>query len=154
MHCIHIFRPDIEHIQVNDQIMCFDILDILSSMAPIPWPPSSHFHVLHPGCTEPCALICVSWTLPHPHGPAPSFILTTSPLPSFKGIAPCCPHHAHSSMSPPPCPTWSCDHVHITFMCHWVAHTQRGGMGDCKYTVDTLYEHDIKNSELSEAQVE
>ena len=31
---------------------------------------------------------------------------------------------------------------------------QRGGMGDCKYTVDTLYKHDIKNSERPEAQVE
>ena len=48
----------------------------------------------------------------------------------------------------------SCDHARVMFVCHWVAHTQREGMGDCTYTVDTLYEHDIKVSELSEAQVE
>ena len=35
-----------------------------------------------------------------------------------------------------------------------MAHTGREGLGDLRYIVDTLYEHDIKISELSEAQVE
>ena len=52
------------------------------------------------------------------------------------------------------CPTQSRDRTRVAFVCHWVAHTRREGMGDCTYTVDTLYEHDIKISELSEAQVE
>ena len=45
------------------------------------------------------------------------------------------------------CPMRSRDCVHIVFVCHWVAHTRREGMGDCTYTVDTIYEHDIKISE-------
>ena len=35
----------------------------------------------------------------------------------------------------------SCDHAHVMFVCHWVAHTCRESMGGCKYSVDTLYEH-------------
>ena len=33
------------------------------------------------------------------------------------------------------------DRVRVTFMCHWVAHTHRESMGDCTYTLDTVYEH-------------
>ena len=39
------------------------------------------------------------------------------------------------------------DRVRVAFVCHWVAHTQREGMGDCICTVVTLFEPDIKKSE-------
>ena len=39
-----------------------------------------------------------------------------------------------------------CGHMTM-FVCHWVAHTQREGMGDCICTVVTLFEPDIKQSE-------
>ena len=41
----------------------------------------------------------------------------------------------------------SLDRVHVVFVCHWVAHTQREGMGDCICTVVTLFEPDIIKSE-------
>ena len=50
-------------------------------------------------------------------------------------------------LPPPMRLTRSCDCVHVVFVCHWVAHTRREGMGDCTYTGDTLYDHDIKISE-------
>ena len=37
--------------------------------------------------------------------------------------------------------TRSHDRVRVTFMCHWVAHMRRESMGDCTYTLDTVYEH-------------
>ena len=37
--------------------------------------------------------------------------------------------------------TQSRDRVCIAFVCHWVAHTHRESMGDCTYTLDTVYEH-------------
>ena len=33
------------------------------------------------------------------------------------------------------------DRICVVFVCHWVAHTHRESMGNCIYTVDTLYEH-------------
>ena len=37
--------------------------------------------------------------------------------------------------------TRSRDRVRVAFMCHWVAHMHRESMGDCTYTLDTVYEH-------------
>ena len=35
----------------------------------------------------------------------------------------------HVPVPPPIHPMWSCDHVCITFVCYWVAHTLREGLG-------------------------
>ena len=55
-------------------------------------------------------------------------------------LSPCCmrpcllgPIRSHA--------TQSRDRVRVAFMCHWVAHTRRESMGDCTYTLDTVYEH-------------
>ena len=37
--------------------------------------------------------------------------------------------------------TRSRDCIRVTFVCHWVAHMHRESMGNCIYTVYTLYEH-------------
>ena len=46
---------------------------------------------------------------------------------------------------PPPtclmCLRWSCDCIHVMFVCHWVAHTGRDGLGDLRYTIWTWYQN-------------
>ena len=106
------------------------------------WP---HLDILGP--------ICILWPPLIPLGP---HCMSCSPAHPFQPSFTHPVSHPHTHIPWPPlmCLMQSGDCVCIAFM--WVAHTQRGGMGDCKYAVaiDTLYEHDIKNSELSEAQVE
>ena len=62
----------------------------------------------------------------------------------IRGCAPCLsPCRVRPRLLGPICShaTRSCDRVRVAFVCHWVAHTRRESMGDCTYTLDTVYEH-------------
>ena len=109
-------------------------------LGPIPGPIRGHALCLSPHHIRPRLLgpihSCAPCLSPHrvrPRLPGP--ICGCAPHLSPCRVRPRLlgPIHGHA--------TRSCDRVRVTFVCHWVAHTHRESMGNCRYTVDTLYEH-------------
>ena len=109
-------------------------------LGPVPGPIHGHAPCLGPHRVHPHLLGPIRGHAPRlgPHRVCPCL-----PGP----ICGCAPHLSPCRVRPrllgPICghATRSRDHVCIALVCHWVAHTHRESMGNCRYTVDTLYEH-------------
>ena len=108
-------------------------------LSPVPGPIHGRAPHLCPHCVRPCLPGPIHGRALHlgPHCVRPRLL---GPIHSCAPrLSPCCvrprllgPIHGHA--------TRSHDRVRVVFVCHWVAHMHRESMGNCSYTVDTLYE--------------